>query len=207
MIGGSTLTLLLGVLGLLGGLGLVVGGYFYWKWRKTVGRQLEESFKAGEEMVFDPPNVTFTPIDYFRAMRHLQTQRKAAKKGYVKWFVLGSNMQRPRWVKPKADGSGPKITRDGKPYYFEKDAMTTDERTGAWVAVHREGESDPINLRDPAYPGIEADRMERIINLEAESKPPGWLDGLDMDQQTIMWLGIGVLFILFAGYRYLGGAA
>jgi len=170
---------------------------------KRVETVLDE---ADSPVEFPAPEMRMGPLDYFRAMRHLQVQKKAAQKGYVKWFRLGSTMQRPRWVNPTPSGSGPpKVTIDGQPYYFERDSMLIDERTGAHVAVHIEGESDPINLSDPAYPGIEADRMERIINLEAEDKPPGLFDGLaDMDSQTMLWLGIGLLFILFAAYRYLG---
>ncbi len=207
MMGVSTTLLATGALAVVG-TGTLAGGWLLKEKAaeradQRVERVLEE---ADGPVEFPVPEMRMGPLDYFRAMRHLQIQKKAAQKRYVKWFRLGSTMQRPRWVKPKASGSGPpKITVDGQPYYFERDAMVVDERTGAHVAVHIEGESDPINLSDPAYPGVEADRMERIINLEAEDKPPGLFDGLaDMDSQTMLWLGIGLLFIMFAAYRYLG---
>jgi hypothetical protein len=138
-------------------------------------------------------------------MRHLQRGKKLAKKGYVRWHRLDSTLASPEWVKPEQDGTGvPKYTVDGQPYYFPKDAMVTDERTGAWVAVHCEGEADPINLRDPAYPGIETDLIERIINLEAENQPPGFFDNLNISQQALLWGGMAVLFVLYAAYRYMG---
>lgn len=160
-----------------------------------------------DPLTFRPPEIKNSILDVLRVTRHLQRQRKLAKKGYVKWYRLGSTLGRPQWVKPKQQGSGtPKVTVDGQPYYFEPEAMVSDEVTGAWVAMHREGEADLMNLRDPAYPGIEADLMERIINLEAEDKPPGWLDGLgNWDQKTMMYVGIVVLFLIYAAYRYMGG--
>lgn len=214
IVGLSSIDLLDASLIVLGAMLLVGGGYALAKLHlerddleTQVAKELAES---DGEVTFEPPEVSLGPLDYIRAARHLQKQRKAAKKGWVKWYRIGSNFGRPKWVKPKLDGSGiMKYSEDGQPYYFEKDAMLTDQRTGAWVAVHRDGEADPINLADPAYPGIQADKMQRVINLEAEDKPPGLFDNLfgGMDSQTMMWLGIGLLFIVFAAYRYMGGAA
>lgn len=159
-----------------------------------------------QPVAFDPPEISLSPLDWIRAGRHLQKQKKAAKRGWVKWYRVGANFSRPRWVKPVQEGAGtPKVTDDGQPYYFEKDAMVVDERTGAWVAVHPEGEADPINLADRAYPGIETDLVERILNLEAENEPSTSLIGLGgLSMQQLMWLGIGALFIVFAAVRYMG---
>lgn len=192
-------------LGVLAVLGLAGAGWFYYRFQQDLDARLEERFADSDMVEFQPPRMSLSPLDYFKAMRHLQVQRKAAEKGYVKWFVIGSRMKRPKWVKPKQDGEGvPEYKVDGQPYYFPESAMSMDAETGAWVAMHVEGECDPIKLGDPAYPGIEVDLMERIINLAAESKPPGFLDGLAMDNKTLMWLGIGGLFVVFAAYRYMG---
>lgn len=167
-----------------------------------------DEVEAGEPVAFEPPDVTFNPLDYLRVARHLQRGKRLGKKGYVKWYRLDSTLRRPTWVKPETDGSGvPKVTVDGQPYYFPKDAMVADSLTGAWVAVHRVGDGDPINLREPAYPALETDLVERTINLEAENEPPGFLDGLfgGMDQTTLMYLVIGIMFVIYAAYRYAGG--
>jgi hypothetical protein len=217
-------------------LGAAGGAYAmqWWNSRPTVEEDLDEELPDDEEVVLaelfdeadadgdsdlpvdpdrdiqpvtlDPPEISLSPIDWMRAARHLRKQKKAAKRGWVKWYRVGANFSRPQWVKPVQDGAGtPKVTDGGQPYYFEKDAMVVDERTGAWVAVHPEGEADPINLADRAYPGIETDLVERILNLEAENKPSSSLLGLGgMSQQQLMWLGIGLLFVLFAAYRYMG---
>lgn len=196
------------------GVALGAGVMSWWHSRSTVADELDEELPDSrpdtpsdvEPVTFDPPEISLSPLDWIRAGRHLQKQRKAAKRGWIKWYRVGANFSRPQWAKPVQDGAGtPKVTDGGQPYYFDKDAMVVDERTGAWVAVHPEGEADPINLADRAYPGIETDLVERIINLEAENEPSTSLLGLGgMSQQQLMWLGIGVLFVLFAAYRYMG---
>lgn len=186
-------------------LAAIIAGYYYFRYRAAREDGLEELMIDDEDEVrFKPPEMKGGPLDYFRVMRHLQRQHKLAKKGYVKWFRLGSTMGRPTWVKPDRDGTGtPKHTVDGEPYYFPKESMVADEVSGAWVAVHREGEGDPINLRDPAYPGIETDIVERIINMEAESNPPGWLSQFGgMSTQALLWGGMALLFLVYAGVRY-----
>jgi hypothetical protein len=142
-------------------------------------------------------------------MRHYQRARKLSKKGYVKWYRVGSTMSRPTWVKPEMEGQGlPKYDAGNGPYYFPKESMVSDELTGAWVAMHREGEADPINLREPAYPGIETDLVERTINLEAEDKPPGLLDKLSMggmSTQAMLYGGMALLFGVYVVYAWYTG--
>ena len=180
--------------------------WFYQKYKNGVDDELDELLEENDEVAFDPPEVKNSPLDYFRVMRHYQRAKKLAKKGYVRWYVLDSTMSRPQWIKPEQEGTGVAKYKDGdQPYYFTKEAMVADELTGAWTALHREGEADPVNLRDPAYPGIETDLVERIINLEAENEPSTSLLGLGgLSTQQLMWLGIGALFIVFAGVRYMG---
>lgn len=188
---------------------VILGAAAWYAWRQyTAGiEQRVDELVENEDgpIQFKPPEVRRSVFDVLRVTRHYQRGQRLAKKGYVKWYKLGSTISRPKWVKPRQQGAGtPKVTEDGQPYYFPKEAMVADELTGAYVAVHREGEADPINLRDPAYPGIEADLMERIINLEAEDKPPGWLDNLAFDEQTLLYGGIAVLFVIYAAYQYMG---
>jgi len=190
-------------------IGVGIGATTTWYYRERESLDEQVAAKLDEiphgPVEFEGVTISLSPLDWIRAGRHLQKQRKAAKKGWVKWYRIGSNMSAPKWVAPKREGSGlPKVTVNGEPYYFNPDAMITDAETGAYVAVHREGESDPINLQDPAYPGIEADLMERTINMEAESDPPGFFDSFGMSTQTLMWVAIGGSFIVYAAFRYLG---
>lgn len=184
---------------------------YYRQYREGIEERVDQIIdNADNEIEFEPPDISRSPMDYFRVMRHYQRQSKLAKKGYVKWYRLGSTLSRPTWVKPELEGAGkPKITIDDQPYYFPKEAMVSDTLTGAWVALHRKGEADPLNLRDPAYPGIETDLLERTINMEAENKPPGLLDKLSLGSvstQVMIWGGVGLLFLGYAGYMVYTGA-
>jgi hypothetical protein len=197
-----------------GALLLTVGtaGVAYLSYRRLrvgLDDQFDQLIAEEDEVTLKPPDTHNTPLDYLRVMRHFQRARKLAKKGYVKWYRVGSTMSRPTWVKPTLEGQGlPKHENDDGPYYFPKEAMVSDELTGAWVAMHREGEADPINLREPAYPGIETDLVERTINLEAEDKPPGLLDKLSMgglSTQAMIYGGMALLFLVYAGYAWYTG--
>lgn len=177
---------------------------FYRRYEDERERTLDSIIDDDGAIEFESPDVKRSPLDYLRVMRHYQKAQKLANKGYVKWYRLGSRIDRPLWVKPKQDGTGvPKIEKDGKPYYFPKSSMVSDAMTGAYVAMHRTGEANPINLRDPAYPGIPTDLIERVINLETENTPSGGLLGdMDLDTTTLMWLGMAVLFVVYAIYYY-----
>lgn len=205
-----------GGLALLGVLAFAGAYYYYRQYRDAKSSVLEEYLGDVEEtdgdgvlVSFDAPDVGLGLWGFLTMWYHHARRRKMARKGYVLWHRLDSRLQSPTWVKPTQNGEGiPTVKIDGQPYFFPKDAMVTDQETGAYVAMHREGEADPLNLRDPAYPGLEVDLAERTINLLAEDKPPGFLDDLfGMDQTTLMYGMIAVLFLVYAGYRYMGGAA
>lgn len=158
----------------------------------------------------DPPEVTDSMLGLMAAWRHRRKEKRLARKGYLKWYKIGSNRRRPVWVKPTHDGQGvPQYydKEDDVTYLFPTGALVTDSRTGAWVAEHRIGEAEPINLREPAYPPLDADRLEEVINLEAESDAPSFFDRFGLDTTTMMWGLIGVAFIGFAAYRQMGGGA
>lgn len=194
--------------GLVALLGLVVAVYFYVVYRTGLERRVDSMVEGEDTIEFSPPTVRRNPLDYWRVMRHLQRESKLAKKGYVKWYRIDSQVPKPTWVNPSQEGQGtPKYEVDGQPYYFPREAMLTDQTSGAWVAVHREGEGDPINLRDPAYPGIETDLVERIINLEAEDSPSsGFFDGFDLSTQQLVYGSVAMLFVVYAGYMWYTGA-
>lgn len=190
-------------------LALSVALWYLWRrYNSDLDEAVDELLENTDDPVkFKPPDVRTSPVDLFRIMRHYQRAQRLAKKGYVKSIRLGSTYSRPTWVKPEPDGTGvPEADIDGETYYFPKESMVPDQMTGAWVAVHREGEGDPLDLRDPAYPGIPVDLVERIVNLKAEDKPPGFLDDLlgGWDQQALMWGGIALLFVIYAAYQYMG---
>jgi len=155
------------------------------------------------EPVLEPPDVDSGFLGVLKQWRHNKRATKLAKKGYIRWYKVGASWSRPRWVKPEKAGQGEyRVRENDETYYFPKDALLTDQRTGAWVAVHREGEATPINLRDPGMPAMDADRAEELLQLSAESDAPGFFSNID--STTIMWVAIGGVLLLAAGSQVLG---
>jgi len=209
MISTTALALTLGVGLTLGG----VGAFGGWKYRDM--QETDDEFHARIEHATDGTVVTLPSpetgsslLDIWRHYRHRKKQQKLAKRGYVKWYKLDGMLSRPKWVKPEKSGSGvPKYydSSDDVHYLFPKEPLVTDSRTGAPVAIHHAGEAEPVNVKDPAYPPIDSDRLEEAINLEIESDPPGWLDKFDLNGETVMWIMI-LLVLGFAGFQqFMGG--
>jgi hypothetical protein len=167
--------------------------------------EIEKMDDSGHAVGLPAPETSNSLLGLFRANRHRMKAKKLAKKGYVKWYKFDGMLERPKWVKPERGGSGvPKYydSDDEVHYLFPKDALVTDSRTGAPVAVHHAGQVEPVNLADPEFPPIDADRLEEIINLEIESDPPSWLSKFDFDAQTMMWVAIAIILV-FAGAQQL----
>lgn len=160
-----------------------------------------------DESALRPPDIDGSLAGLIKTWRHHAKASRLSRKGYVRWYKVGSTMSRPRWVKPEPDGAGvPEYydSDDGITYLFPDDGMITDQQTGAYVAIHHKNQPEPVPIRDPSIPAIDGDRLEEIINLEAESDAPGFFDRLDLDPQTLMWAMIG-LVILFAGFQQFMG--
>lgn len=184
------------------------------RWLPDVSDQVDELTARsrrdpgdGDLVEIAPPDIDAGLLGFMAMWRHRRREKRLARKGYIKWHKIGATRSRPKWVNPAHDGAGEPEYYDSDEdvtYLFPEDAMVPDERTGAWVAEHRVGEAEPINLRDPGMPALDADRLEEVINLEAESDAPGFFDRFDMDTQTMMWMGIGVMFVVYAGFRYMG---
>lgn len=187
-------------------LSTLVVGYKYVSERRKLEETVNE-LVGDTEANLSAPAIGSSKAGLISTWRHRSKAKKLARKGYVKWYKIGASMSAPQWVKPTADGAGVLEYYDKEDevtYLFPTGAMVNDESTGAYVAVHREGEAEPINLRDPAMPPIPADRLEEIINLEAESDAPSMFDRMDLDPQTLLWVGIAGMLILAGASRFMG---
>lgn len=153
----------------------------------------------GEVVELEPVNVRSSFVGLVQAWRRRAKERRLAEKGYIKWFRLDSQLQAPKWVKPTRRGSGVgELHTSEGPYFFSRDAMVTDARTGAWVAMHKVNDADPVNLQDTAYPGIPVDRVEELLNMIAEAEKPGFFENLDISGSTAFILITVVLFLVYA---------
>lgn len=183
---------------------IVGSAYCLWKW--TEERKQLASWEAKLDGVggdfMEGIEVRDSSWGLIKAWRRRAKAKKMAKKGYVKWYLLGSGLEGPKWVKPDRDGTGVRKHRyEGHPYLFPEEEMVIDKETGAYVAVHHKGEATPVPVKHPELPQMDADRLREVTDLTAESDPPGWLQSFDMDTGTMMMLGIGALFLVFAAMR------
>jgi len=166
---------------------------------KRVGEDGEpEETERVEEVVVDNgavehprPNLqtaTFGLLEEFvRFYRRRQKHRKLARKGYVKWILAGQTYSRPKFVRPQTKGGGiPEFEYDGTTYLFPRGAAAADEAAGMWTFVHKKGESDPVNLRDPLRTSIPGDTLKEYLTMRVSSDPPGWLDSLDVSPRKIV---------------------
>jgi hypothetical protein len=151
---------------------------------------------AGYGVTMPTPDVGRTPIDIFRAWRHLAVEARMAKRGYVKWFRVGARLYAPKWVKPEHKDSGQmEYEHDGTTYIFPEDAMVTDGRTSAYVAVHKEGEAEPIDLRDPGWATLDTSAVDKLVQMKINDDPPGALSGLPLSKQQLYYVGMAVAAI------------
>lgn len=162
---------------------------------------------AGHGVELSPPDVRKGILGLLSQWRHRAKAVKMAEKGYVEWYKLGATVSQPKWVKPDFRGRGEGEYYDSDDditYLFPKDAMLPDSTTGAWVAMHRENEADPLNLRDPVMTAVPADRLQEIIDLFAEAEKPGFFDRLDISGAQAFIVITVVLFLVYAGVTVMG---
>ena len=208
----NTLLIAAAAIGVIGVISVV--GYAWTRYEsrlaeKHVTRLIDDA--EGDEnhaVELDPPEVRSGILQLLKIWRHQSKAKKLAEKGYIKWYKLDATIQRPRWVKPRYGGTGEAEyydSDDDVTYLFPKDGMLPDAQTGAWTAMHRRNEADPINLRDGLMPAVPSDRLQEIINLEAESEEPGFFDKHDISGTQLFIVVTVILFLVYAATQVLGG--
>jgi hypothetical protein len=166
----------------------------------------EDSTGYGVEL--PPPDVGRSVLDIFKVWLHVRKQARLAKRGYIKWYRVGSRLHKPKWIKPEHKGAGEyeyTSRKDDQTYVFPEEALVTDGVTSAFVAIHKIGEAEPIDLRDPGWATLDADRLQTVIDLEIAREPPGSLSSLPLSSQQLKWVGFGLLFVVvYFGLNYTG---
>lgn len=164
---------------------------------------------TGYGVNLDPPDVGRSILDVFKVWRHLSVQAKLAKRGYLKWYRVGARFHRPRWIKPEHKDSGQReyySRKDGTTYIFPEEALVTDGRTSAYVAIHKVGEAEPIDLRDPGWPTLNGSALQRLAEMTIARDPPGrfGLGGLLSDPR-MRYVGLAVVALGIWGFMQFGG--
>lgn len=135
------------------------------------------------------------PQKLYRMHRQHKKRRKLANQGYVQWYLIDDTYPTPKFVKPEMKGGGiAEYELDGERYLFPKDAMVASEQQGLWTIVHKKGEADPVNLRDPTAYAIPADSLENYLDMRVNVDPPSWWDSFDLEPAEIFkWLLLGLV--------------
>jgi len=142
---------------------------------------------------------------FFRYWRYRRKQRKLARKGYVKWILVNGVYPRPMYVRPELKGGGqiPEYEYDGGTYLFPREAAIPDARSGMWTVTHKEGESEPLNLRDLSENAISAKSLDEYLGMRVSSSPPGLLDKLGLKnigpEEAIMYSIAAVILLSVVG--------
>lgn len=161
---------------------------------------------VGYGVDMDPPNVGRSIIDIFKVWLHERKAAKMAKRGYIKWIRVGSRMQTPRWVKPEKKGAGVyEYHEDDQIYVFPEEAMVTDGQTGAFVAMHKRGEAEPIDIRNPGWPATGADWLQRLHDMVAARDPEDGFGGWPIGGERMKYIIVAVAFIgIWATVQFTG---
>ena len=164
---------------------------------------LDEQLEQDGPVDLPPPDLKTARLGMLGEMwsvrRYLQKRRKMIKNGYVEWFLIDSSYPRPKYVKPEADGGGiPEYKHDGVRYLFPKEAMVANAQNGGWTVIHKKGDAEPINLREPSEHAIPPDILEEYSQLIVTDSPPSLLDRFDIDpKDAFLYLIVGIVAFAF----------
>jgi len=168
-----------------------------------------EGEELGEVERLPPPRLKKGRLrQVWKTRKHLKKRRKYLEKGYVEWYLVSGTWPEPKFVKPENKGRGIlEVEHDGQRYLFPREAMMPGEKQGGRVVVHLKGDSDPVNLRDPMMPSLNADEAEEWLDKGVTTSSPGFFDALDWDitPQKAMILLIGVIVGGSLLNQFLGG--
>lgn len=166
----------------------------------------DEEWPPDEQIVeHEPPRMnTRAWRQLWRTRKWLKKREKLIGDGYVQWYLIGDAVSRPKFVKPKRKGGGvPELDYNGETYLFPEDAKVPSA-DGMWTVMHREGEADPINIRDPVRLSIPADELKEYLDLRVSSSAPGLLDGLGLDSGDLIKIAIAGI-IGYAVFQQIAG--
>lgn len=170
----------------------------------------EEEFDDEVPLVFPPPQLQDHRLgtlgELWSIRKRRNKRKKMAKKGYVEWYLVNSTFPRARFIKPKLRGGGvPDYKHDGNRYVFPRNAAVPNEQSGMWTFIHREGEIDPINVRDSVEHAIAPDQLQEYLDTSLASSAPGFWSKFDFDVMTLLWYAIIGLVIVAIGDAVLSG--
>jgi len=162
----------------------------------------------GDAPVINPDPVwtgARTAFGEWWATRRRRTKRKKlARKGYVEWHLVEGTFSGPAYVKPNRTGTGvPELDHGGVTYMFPEQASIPSELSGMQCYIHRAGEIDPINLRDPVDHAIAPDQFQEYADMSLQTSSPSWLG--DLSFSDILWYGLIATIVAAVAWSAMNG--
>lgn len=148
----------------------------------------------------------FGALSEYRATKKRREKRKKlARAGYVEWHLVDGAMSGPKFVRPTADGGGiPDLEYDGGRYIFPEEAAVPSTRSGMRVYVHKAGQFDPINLRDPDDHAVAPDQVQEYLETAIQTESPGGLLS-DYSPGELLFYGLMGVVVLSVAYAAMTG--
>lgn len=163
-----------------------------------------------DEVVELPPpdlkNARFGVLgELWKLRKQHKKRQKLLKDGYLQWYLVDDSYPQPRFVKPEYEGGTIReLKHNGDRYLFPREAMLPSEQQGMWTVVHKVGEADPINMRDPSRHAIPTDALQEYLTMRPASSPPSFFDKLDLEADDLMKYAV-CAFIGLALLNAVGG--
>jgi len=99
----------------------------------------------------------------------------------------------------------PEYEHDDEVYLFPDRGRLASRSSGMWTVIHKEGESEPLCLRDPTEDAIKADELKEYLNKRVTTDPPSWWDNFDLDSEDIIKYAIAAIIVVAVLQQVLGG--
>lgn len=141
---------------------------------------------------------------WWKRRNRKRKEKKALSAGYVRWYLITDSISTPRYIKPEREegGSVPEFEYNDETYLFPENAMVPDEEDGVWTVMHREGQAEPINLREGNGDALDANALSEYLTMRVTSQDPSGLSlpGLgNLSTQQIMQYGLLVIIVIAVG--------
>jgi hypothetical protein len=162
-----------------------------------------------DEIELHPPEVSGSKLgmlgDFFIWRKRHRKEKKLAKQGYVRWHLVDGTWGSPKYVKPELKNGGIReLKHDGVRYLFPDRAKVPDPMTGMWTFVHKDGESQPLNLAEPSELAIKGDELDEYITKKVTSDPPSWLDNLDFNGEFMIKAAVALVIVFALAQQAVG---
>lgn len=150
----------------------------------------------------------YNPMQYLRKRGRESKEKKALDKGYIRWYLVGESVSKPKYIKPerKEGGGIPEFEYEGNTYLFPEHQMLPDAEDGVWTVMHKRGQAEPIDLQTGNDDSIDAHVLNKYLTQRVTAGDPNGLGLIpsDWDSMDIMRYGLLAVVGLFIAMEFLG---